>query len=230
MKNSRYFWFLILMFCALFSCQSSDADTSHAPKTTIYSDYFVRYLADEGSLKGVATFLEGDTVTNVKPLQFEGGVTFHGSGMQVKNIQDKIYRYVQSREADYSDSFKFKHTYKGKTYSYEIKMAPIEDFYLKGKVSRDEGMVVVVVGKALGEGESYVFLISDKNNKAISYTVRGPHSDLEFKIPSNELRKLEPGKGQLYIVKKQTRLKKEDGEDIRAEIEYYTKPIDIDIE
>jgi len=230
MQHRIYFGLLIILLFFLPSCQSDDPDTTNIQSdSTIYTDYFVRYMAEDNQLKGTASFLEGDTITNVSPLKFEGGVSFHGSGMEMKNIQNKVFRYVQARKADYADSFKFHHKYKGKSIDYEISMSPIEDFYVKGDVSMTQGMIIVVVGKALNAGESYVFLVSDVKNKAVSYTVRGPESKLEFKFPTTELAKLETGEGQLYIVKKQTKFSKDKENDIRAEIEYYSKPLTIEI-
>lgn len=231
MQHKIYFGLFIVLLFLLPSCHSDPATPTpdHSSEKTIYTDYFIRYMAEDHELKGTASFLEGDTITNVSPMKFDGGVSFHGSAMQMKNIQNKVYRYVQSRTADYADSFKFHHKYKGAAVDYTIQMSPIKDFYVNGGVSMINGMEITVVGKALQAGEAYVFLVSDVKNKAVSYTVRGPKKELTFKFPTSELVKLETGPGQLYIVKKQTKFSKEKENDIRAEIEYYSKSMDITI-
>lgn len=230
MQHRTYPGLLIILLSSLFSCQSNTSDASKASAKTVYADYFIRYMAEGNELKATASFQEGDTITHVSPLKLKGGVTFHGSGMVLKNIQDKVYRYTQARVADYAEVFSFRHQYQGETLVYEIKMNPIKDFYVKGSASGSNGLDVVVVDQPLEKGESYVFLLSDQNNKAVSFTVRGPGNKLENQFPAEEIAKLEAGKGELYIVKKQTRFERQGKRDIRAEIEYYTMPLMVDIE
>lgn len=217
--------FLSVLYCS--SCKNQEKQT---PKLIFFEDYFIRYLSPEQQIKAQAVFAEGDTITRTQAKSFLGGVSFQGSGMTERKISDKLIRFEETRKMDYADSFSFRHKGEdGNNTTHIINMSPIEDFFLKSSVSKTNGLDIVVKGGVLTKQESLVFLFSDNQNIAASIEVKGPTNTIEFHLSPTQFSKLNIGKGKLYLVKKQATLEKTGNRDIHAEIEYYTKDIEIEI-
>ncbi len=217
--------FLTLLFC---NCQP-EPEPDQGPM--LFADFFIRYLDDEKELKAQASFLEGDSIDSAIPKTFEGGVAFQGSGMEMKKIQDKLIRYSLVQEMNYQDSFRFKFNNDlGNPEIYSIAMSPITDFFLKGPISKSKGMTIVVNGGVLNPGENLVLLFSDEKNQARTINVIGPVANVEYHFGPDQLRNLTIGPGQLYLVKKQLKDEKTTTREIRTEIEFYTKAIEVEVE
>ena len=219
-----------ILFLSVLCCSSCKNQEKPVSKAILFEDYFIRYLSPEQQLKAQAVFAEGDTITNTQPKSFVGGISFQGSGMAERKISNELIRYEETRKMDYADSFSFRYKNEdGNPATHIINMSPIEDFFLKSSVSKTNGLDIVVKGGILSKQESLVFLFSDKQNIATSIELKGPTNTIEFHLPPAQFSKLNTGKGKLYIVKKQSTLDKVDNRDIHAEIEYYTKDIEIEI-
>ncbi|GJM31638.1 MAG: hypothetical protein DHS20C18_06390 [Saprospiraceae bacterium] len=224
----RYSFFSLLAVVLFSACDNDPAPQS---KPTIFADFFIRYLEDEHELKAQATFMEGDSLTSAVPKIFESGVAFLGSNMKMKKIQDKLVRYSLTNEMGYMGSFRFKFNDENRNPEiYSIEMPPIENFQMKGPISKSKGMTVVINGGILSQEESMVFLFNDKHNQARTITVLGPQTNIEYRFNADQLRNLSLGEGQLYLVKKQLKVQNNPHRSIRTEIEYYTKAIDVLVE
>lgn len=220
-----------LLVFSIFFIQSCKQQENPISPPTVFEDYFIRYLSPTQDLKAQAILAIGDSMDQVQPLSISGGVAFESSGMILRKINENLSRYSIDRQMEYAESFKFKYNDEaGKPVSYTISLNPIEDFFLKSSVSKTNGLDIVINGGLLAENESIVFLFSDQNNIAASYTLNGPTKGIEFHLSPNEIKNLAPGKGKLYLVKKQMKNEKSGLRDIHAEIEYYTKDIEIEIE
>jgi hypothetical protein len=220
----------LLVFSILF-IQSCKQQEKPIPYPTVFEDYFIRYLSPSQDLKAQAIFASGDSIEKAQALTFSGGVAFEGSGMIMRKINENLIRYSIDNKMGYNDKFKFKYKNEaGEAVYYEISLNPIDDFFLKSTVSKSTGLDIVINGGLLSSEESIVFLFSDQNNVAASYTLNGPTTSIEFHLPADDLQNLTPGKGKLYLVKKQLKNEKLDLRDIHAEIEYYTKDVGIEIE
>ena len=217
--------FLSVLYCS--SCKNQQKPT---PKVILFEDYFIRYLSPEQQVKAQAIFAEGDSIAHTQPKTFLGGVSFQGSGMSERKISDKLIRFEEARIMDYANSFSFRYQNEEGNYTtHSVNMSPIEDFFLKSSVSKTNGLDIVVKGGILTKQESLVFLFSDNKNIAASIELKGPTNTIEFHLPPAQFSKLNTGTGKLYLVKKQSTLEKKDNRDIHAEIEYYTKDIEIEI-
>ncbi|MCB0652045.1 MAG: hypothetical protein KDC85_12275 [Saprospiraceae bacterium] len=219
-----------LFVCLIIFLQSCNQQENPITQPSVFEDYFVRYLAPEQKLKAQAIFSLGDSIDVAVPFVPFGGVAFMGSGMEMKKISEQLIRYSSESSAEYQNIFKFRHKNPaGDIVPYEISMTPIEDFFVKSKASKSSGLDLVIKGGLLSPQESLVFLFSDQNNVAASYTLSGPTKNIEFHLPPNSIKNLSPGNGKLYIVKKIMKQESLDHREIHAEVEYYTKDIDIEI-
>ena len=219
-----------ILFLSVLCCSSCNNQEKPTPKAILFEDYFIRYLSPEQQIKAQAIFAEGDTITHTQAKTFLGGVSFQGSGMSERKISSQLIRFEETRKMDYTNSFSFRYkNEEGNDATHVINMSPIEDFFLKSSVSKTNGLDIVVKGGILSKQESLVFLFSDKENIAASIELKGPTNTIEFHLPPTQFSKLSIGKGKLYLVKKQSTLEKTGNRDIHAEIEYYTKDIEIEI-
>lgn len=222
--------FATLFVCLIIFSQSCNQQENPITQPSVFEDYFVRYLAPEQKLKAQAIFALGDSISVAVPFVPFGGVAFMSSGMEMKKINEQMIRYSSETSAEYQNVFKFRYKNPAGDFApYEISMTPIEDFFIKSKVSKSSGLDLVINGGLLSPQESLVFLFSDQNNVAASYTLSGPTKDIEFHLPPNSLKNLTPGNGKLYLVKKIIKNESLDHRQIHAEIEYYTRDIGIEI-
>ena len=227
MKQNLLFALILLGWCS--ACNNPAIEPEEKPPHW-FAKYYVRYLQTERQLKAHASFLEGDSLENAEPKKFRGGVSFQGKRMEFRDLQGKLFRYIHNERTGYSDNFLFRHRDdNGDYWEYTMKMNPIEDFFIKDDISKSKGMTLIADGAILQQNESLVFLFSDENNKAATFTVEGPSKTIELSIPAEQLKDLSLGKGQLYLVKKQYNEDQEEQLNATSSIEFYTKSIDIEV-
>lgn len=216
--------FLILLV------QSCEQQESPINPPTVFEDYFIRYIAPDQAVKAQAIFAKGDSLKNARPLSFAGGVAFIGSGMSMRQINDNLIRYSVDRQIEYANEFRFSYKSEdGTVNTFNTGMTPIEDFFLKSNLSKANGMDIVINGGLLTKDESLVFIFSDVNSVAASHTLTGPTKNIEFHLSPDQIQKLSPGPGKLYLVKKTSKNETIENREIHVEIEYYTKDIEIEI-
>lgn len=213
------------LFILAGSCKQQENPVA---EPTIFEDYFIRYLSQEEQLKAQAVFATGDSIKAITPFVPLGGVAFLGSGMEMRKISDDLIRYDQEMNAAYQKSFKFRYkNTAGEFNSYEFSMTPVEDFFLKNDVSKSNGFDMVINGGLLSEQETIVLIFSDSENIASSHSIEGPTNDITYHIPPDAFKNLTPGKGKLYLVKKINKAESLENREIHAEIEFYSKDLDI---
>jgi hypothetical protein len=220
----------ILLVCLVFGASGCKQQENPVTEPTIFEDYFVRFLSQEQQLKSQAVFATGDSANAITPYIPLGGVSFLGSGMEMRKISEDLIRYTLEIQAAYQIPFKFRFKNTQGTFNtYEISMTPIEDFFIKNMVSKTKGTDLVINGGLLSKEETLVFIFSDADNVAASHTVKGPIKDITYNIPPAIFKNLVPGTGKLYLVKKILKNESLDNREIHAEIEFYSKDIDIEI-
>lgn len=220
----------ILLVCVVIFSSGCKQQETPVTEPTIFEDYFIRYLSPEKQLKSQAVFGIGDTVTTATPFVPVGGAAFMGSGMEMRKISEELIRYTQEMNTEYQKAFRFKYkNTQGQANHYEISMTPIQDFFVKSEVSKTNGLDLVINGGLLSEGETLVFIFSDQNSVAASYDIAGPTKDITYHLPPEAIKNLTPGAGKLYIVKKISKNESLDHREVHAEIEFYTKDLDIEI-
>ncbi|MCB0552002.1 MAG: hypothetical protein KDD02_00510 [Phaeodactylibacter sp.] len=219
--------FLVLVLAT--ACQRNSEDQK---KPQLFAELFVRYLEAERELKATATFFEGDSIQTASPKTFSGGVSFQGSGMEARPLPGGVVRYTLQQNADYSAAFPFRFpSNNGQKQEYTLAMLPIDTFYIiDGKASKSQGMSLYAQGGQLQAGESLVFLFNDANNRAYSFTLEGPTNGEEYRISAQQLEGLEPGPHQLYLVRKKRMAEKKPGVSILADVEFYTRLVEVEVE
>ena len=88
----------IVMFFGLLSmlgCSNRGNDSA------IYGSFLVRYMEQGNQIKATASFFEGDTLRTARPKAWEGGVSFLGSAMKMRNMVDSEFRYTTERNIDF---------------------------------------------------------------------------------------------------------------------------------
>lgn len=219
--------YLILLLFWGTGCQQ---DTQSTDNQRLFSEFFVRYLEPEQQLKAYASFFEGDSIKTAAPKTFLGGVSFQGMGMESRNLLDQAIRYTITSTGDYQPVFEFKYKNDDREeIIHSISMSPIEDFVVAPQVRKSEGMTLTVEGGALAPNESLVLLFNDENNKASSITINGPTQGIKHDIPASNLSGLNPGKCQLYLVKKKSEIAESSDAYTVSSIEFYSNTTDVEI-
>jgi hypothetical protein len=151
--------------------------------------------------------------------------------MDKQVLGERGFRYILNRKGAYSANLDF--GYKnddGIPINYDLSMSEIGEFSIKeGTIQKKTGATVVWKGEALDDSQSFVFMFTDKNNKASSISIKGPTNLSETFLPPDAVAKIATGEVQLYLVKKQIRRTQEDNQSIVSVVEYYTSPIEIEV-
>ncbi|MBK7409944.1 MAG: hypothetical protein IPJ40_18995 [Saprospirales bacterium] len=130
---------IAVSFLLLTGCQTKEA--ASGPK--IFGSLYVRYLQDGGLLKAEASFFKGDSAQHAKPITILGGVSFQSSGMEHRNIQDKLIRYQYETTAVYPDEFTFQvQDDQGKSHQFQLQMPPVSQFILADTIYLDREMTL----------------------------------------------------------------------------------------
>ena len=197
----------------------------------LFAEFFVRYLQAEKELKAHVSFYEGDTVKTAVPKSFAGGATFQGHSMEARNLPGGTIRYIYEQLGTYADTFQFRFKDDfGQNRIIPVAMTPIDSFAVQGgQASRSAGMSLFARGGQLNQGESMVLLFSDEDQKASTIMLTGPSAGEEYRIPAAKVETLSPGKNTLYLVKKKRTAEKGDSLSVLADIEFYTRSIEVEV-
>ncbi|PHN05627.1 hypothetical protein [Flavilitoribacter nigricans] len=233
-QQHTYGFWPYLALCLLFilpACRETESTESLPGRTKIFADFFIRYLAPEQQMRGQASFWEGVSWDVQDPLELSGIVSFENRKMEARRLPGDQIRYAETFKEAYEEglAFRFRNT-DGRYLQYEIKMTPVRDFFVKGKISKSEGATFVINGGIMSQEESLVFMFTDEAQQARAVVVEGPSSDIEITIPPEKLQGLTTGPGQLYLVKKQQRAESHPNLELTAAIEYYTGQREVTVE
>ena len=224
---------LILLFgiiTFLMSCQteSPKEEKSDKSKPSTFANFYVRFLQKENQTEATATFQNGMTQLQAKPLKIKKGVFFHNGNMVERTIPKIGTRYQASYDGPFSETYKFQFQdpLKGKT-NHIVQINPILDFSFEGEVSKSKGATLTWGGPPLNGNEALVFLIQDAKNKSINFELKGKTNASKIEIASKHLSQLELGSAKIYLVRKQSKAAQKPNLIILAETEFYTTEKDI---
>jgi len=230
MQNKYLISGVLLLLLALgWGCGNGNNQTEQGPR--IYAELFVRYLQSEREIKATATFFEGDSLANAAPKTFQGGVAFQGSGMEARQLPGGATRYNLQRAADYAEAFPFRFKDDdGQTLEYALSMVPLDTFFIaNNQASKNQGMVLYAKGGELQDGESLVFFFSDAQNRAVTFTIPGPHRGEEYRLTRQQLKDLAVGPHYMYLVKKRRTAEERGKLSVLADVEYYTRVAELEV-
>lgn len=213
----------VCLYLCLLSCREAESPPDALAPGKTFAEFFIRYLAPEEQLLGQVSFWKGVSWEVRDPLEPSGLVSFENQELEPRRLPGNQVRYSGTLKKAYKDSLAFRfRNQDGRYLQYEMKMTPIRDFFVKGRVSKTEGATFVVNGGIINQEEEIVFMFIDQRNRAKSITIKGPTTDIGISIPAEKLQELTPGPGQLYLVKKQHRSESHPNLDLTASLEYYT--------
>lgn len=225
-------YFLLFTFLgSLAACRNESSNaTAGAATARLTTEFYVRYLETERQLKAHAAFTYGDSLPPLQTHHFPKGVQFQGNPMEPNQLPDRTLRYVYNGTGDYAtDGFSF--TYEdpsGKNRSQTLKLAPIEDFSVKGTAT-PQGLTLILKGAPFQANESLILLFLNEKNQAFSAEFKGPFDVEELAVPPAQLAGITSGKHFLYLVKKQITTRADGNANITSEIEFYSKTIEVQI-
>jgi len=222
-------YFLFLGFFIL-SCNNAGTSSSEeGSKGTIFTEFHVRYMEEDQSLRADAIFYEGKSVQTAKPKSFSK-VLFDGAAMSNKRIGEKMIRYRRNYKRAYPNQHTYVIQQKGTDdLSFSFEMSKPDSIQMDGNLSKQDGMRITWKDGLLQAGETLVILISDENNNSSSVNIQGPRPKNEAVLPGQSFKNLDPGKGQLALIKKRNQKQKEEPFSIDSVIEYYSDYFDLEI-
>lgn len=226
-------WLHILLSLLLVTvaCRETESPIPPPGRKKVFADFFIRYLAPEQQLRGQVSFWEGVNWKILDPFEPSGIVSFKNRQMKSSRLPGDQIRFSETFKGPYEEALAFRFRNRdGRYLQYELKMTPVRDFFVKGKISKREGATFVINGGVMSEEESLVFMFTDEQQQATAITIEGPMADIEIYIPGESLEGLKMGPGQLYLVKKQHRAESHPNLELTAAVEYYTEQREIIVE
>jgi len=216
--------FILLLSC-YFSCESIQKKSLQNDILKI--DYYVRYLQSDKQVKAEISFSEVvDSTKKIMPKRMVE-VLFQENALDGKRIKDR-YKYQLTKNISFADTFNF--TYRANTTqgvaNQFITINPIIDFSIKkNKVSKLGGTILTLIGNPLQQEESIIILLSDANNKTITFLAK----ELTFNILPEKVKDLASGKGTIYVVRKHSSTADSEVQQLTGLTEYYSEVKEIEI-
>jgi len=163
-------------------------------------DYYVRYLHSDKQVKAEISFSEViDSTKKLLPKRMKE-VLFQNNALDEKKSTES-YKYRFTKKIPFVDTCRF--VYRNNTQQINLPpviINPIDDFSIKkNKVSKLGGTNITVMGNPLQKQESIVILISDANNKTVTFLANA----LSIEIVPEKIGDLSLGQGTIYAVRKQ---------------------------
>lgn len=215
---TRLLTFLILTALPLTACQQEKP----AKGPWIFGNLYVRYLQDGQQIKAEASFFKGDSSHNAAPLSILGGVSFQNSGMESRNIQNKIIRYQYENSGNYPGNFSFQaQDDDGKPHKFSIEMKPLDSFSLPDTIYRDKGFTLEISPDPGPKPESLAILLTDQAGQASLIEIPSPIS-FSISISPGQINRLAPGSYQTYLVKKQHSFVEKGRFKVNCDAEFYS--------
>jgi hypothetical protein len=219
----RYF-VLFFGLLSLLGCSNRGNDNA------IYGSFLVRYMEQGNQIKATASFFEGDTLRTARPKAWEGGVSFLGSAMKMRNMVDSEFRYTSERNIDFLNEYTFRfNDERGQPQEVDIRMEAAKSPSFKSPASKSSGLVLSYEGSPLQAGESMVVLLTDEQNQTYSFMVQGPQNSQTVILSSRDVVSLPEGKLMMYLVRSQKKEMSKGRFDYAVDMEYYSATTTVEI-
>lgn len=208
-------------------CKTESGETT---KKQVFADLFVRYFAEDQSLKAQALFFEGENLEAATPIEPSGSVSFQGTAMEKKELQASVIRFEVDRNQAFSGDAPFRFQLDGgKWEEVNLKMEGLADFFIRDNPRLGEGLTVIAKGAVLEKEESLVVMLADENRKSAAYELKGPAAASEIRIPPSRLTGLQAGVWAIYLVKKRHEVVERGKLTVYADQEYYSPAINFEM-
>jgi len=217
----------ILLTSLCFSCNFRQKETTN--KNILQVDYYVRYLQSDKQLKVNISFTEKDSTEKIIPKKMEE-VLFANKVLNGKKVGNE-FRYQLATQIPFTEKYGLIYRLnQTKTDSLTIQMEALSDFSIKkGKVSKTAGTNLTFEGTEHPTKETLVLLFSDVNNKTTTIKIDNHPVNKPIVILPEQVNHLAIGKGNVYLVKKQTIQAKSATTELIGLTEYYSVVKEIEI-
>ena len=215
----------IYSICLLHSC-SSEPQTSDQ----LFAHLSLRYLQPDNEIKSEAHFSLGNKLENAKPIKVDSGVSFQGKKMIDKEVSKDGIRYSLVQKGNFSNLYNFSFSFpEKKEIQHLLKMNSLGELNIDGDFVKSKGIQISWKGNPLTQNESLAFLFNNEENNFTSFEINGPTNSSSINIPSEKLNKLPEGKGEIYLVRKQSNTTEQSNVTILSETEFYSRVINVTI-
>lgn len=212
--------FPVLALCLLLFSACAQEKSGKGP--WLFGNLYIRYLQDGQQIKAEASFFKGDSSHNAVPVSILGGVSFQGSGMESRNLQNKLIRYQYQNTGEYTGSYVFQaQDEEGRPHRFSMEMPPVSDYSLPDTIYSGMGFTLQINPAPGAQPESLAILFSDQDGKASLVEIPGPVSSSVSVLPG-QISRLAPGPYQVYLVKKQRTFVEKDRFKVNCDMEFYT--------
>lgn len=218
---------LILSSCVCLFLLSCNNSSNQEEPQHVYADYYVRYLAPIQELKAQAQYTEGDDPQNAPPKVIKGGVVFLGKKMEMQALKKRQKRYALIDTTAFPPEIFFQYNIGDEIRREELSMQAIPSYSIAGPAEKGKGLTLITNDHILKGNESIVVLLTDIQNKAVSYTIHGPTTEPAHQIPPEVFQSLQPGPGSLYLVKRMKKTREQAIQTVTATFEYYTDTLSV---
>jgi hypothetical protein len=210
--------FLLILATAVFACLKPAGPG-------IFADIYVRYEQGERKIKAEATFYKGETPGSAKSIVFQTGVGFLGSSMESRSLPGGIERYEFETVANLPEFVPIHFTDDlGEEKNIDIQVPAIRDFeFLTIPLKKTEGFSLKLDAAPLAGNEKLVLVFTDYKNQSLTLEVNAASAMQQIDFAPGQLRKLEPGNVQVYLVRTGSVSKKEGRYSINIQTEFYSK-------
>jgi hypothetical protein len=223
----RIYFLGLLVFFVGMACHQE----TKQKRKPITVDLFVRYLQPERQYKAEAVVYEGDSLATAQTRSLPGGLIFMNQGLNARQLGENKLRHDITFIANYEANAAFRFRDDDKLdHVVAINMSPIIDFKVASPAKLNGILSIQLEDQLLGQKEALVVLLTDSHNQSYSVTLQGPAVSKNFDVPLSAFGVVNPGKADLYLVKKQIQndLSK-DRLRIHTLAEFYTKSIAIEL-
>ena len=219
------------MKCLIYCCVIVGVLACKHDSEKIFSNFYIRFDDNTGTVNAEAVFFKGDTLERATPFIPANGVFFDGGLMEQKDLGKRGIVFRSERSVDAKPYFTY--AYKNianKEETFEIKVPYLNNLRIdKSEVLLDSGFQLKWNGVPLLRNESLVLLLTDATQHDKNLEFQGPTTSSMIQIEASALQGLTPGTGSLAVVKKTDQLDRIGNNRRGYQAEFYSKPISVNL-
>lgn len=190
----------------------------------------VRYLADTRELRAQLVLYEGDSLAVATQPEVTNVAQFMGQPMTTDELVDSTLRYGILLRANYEQPLRFGLPFAGGGEEITLRCAPASIADVPDTIRRADGLRFTAGSDSLGQFESLLIHLRDSARQVRQVLIAGPSRAAQLSAPAASLSHIEPGRYELYLVKKWEGQKQQGPVKVRGLVEYYTETKSVVVE
>ena len=207
---------LLSALLSLMSCQNSAINEDQ-----IDANYYIRYTEADSLMQASATFQSNQQ----KAITFLGGVRLIDQKM-ILDQKDNTYTLEIKKPLPNTLDFKFQNSER-KEILFTSKPVIPKFTALPESIKLTQDLTFQIDQAPTEDGESLGIFIIGASRKTEAVFFEASHQLDHFIFPATKLKKLQPGNGQLYFLKREKFTSTQDGVNHEILFEYYSKPVEM---